>query len=249
MKTLLLSKTDVQNAVSMAAHSLIEEGQVSDRVAKNFTNGKNAAPRGVQNYDLALMMHLEGYSTNLWATPRQIAEIGGVVDDLAPRATISIEKKSKAGNVYFTNYKLVNLDEVAFPDPSKLSDEAYKTIMDTAALEEHYEVPSPSSFVPDYDAMRGTPKKAPKKTPKKATEKSPKGLAALSDRKPRATNVADMRHPHDFDPATGRPANVRVDMDELGLHFEARTLDECQLLMERTLKQFIAAKQALAAIG
>ena len=91
------------NAVAMAAHSLVSEGDVSDLVPKNFVNGKNAAPRGKQNYDLSLMQHLEGYKTNLWATPRQIEEIGGAVSNNAPHATISIKKTSRPGGAAFCN--------------------------------------------------------------------------------------------------------------------------------------------------
>lgn len=245
------------NAIAMASHSLVKQGEVTNIVPKNFSNGKNAAPRGVQNYDLSLMMLLEGYKTNLWATPRQIAEIGGVIDDNAPRATISVAKTSKAGSQYYSNYKVVNLDEVDFPNG--ISDEAYDQIVAASEIQETYVVPSPTSFKPDYSGMeRKSPKNdyplfhvEPKygRAPSAKTTTLPSNVPAPAKRneKTRETNVMNPRHAHDFT-TDGRPANVKLDIDEFNIHIEARTADELQLILERTLKAYVQTKQILASM-
>lgn len=222
-----------QNAVAMAAHSLANDLDIEAIVPKNFTNGKNAAPRGVQNYDLALMAALEGYDTPLWATPKQIEAIGGIFNELCPKAQISIEKTSKrTGNAYCTNYKLVNLDEVSFPNG--ITQEAYDQIVLASNDIEIFDIPSPNDFKPTPLLSKKTPKpKAPKTSAPKV--------------KIRETNVPSMRNPYDFS-TDGRPANAVIDFtfDGVPFHFEGRTADEAKMLMDFALSSYVKAKKALA---
>ena len=212
------------NAVSMARHSL--NPSVNTTVPKNFVSCKNAAPRGIQNYDLAITAAVEGYTTNLWATPKQVESIGGVVSSDACLVPIFVEKKSSKGNIYYRPYYVVNLDCVSFPTGS-ISQDDYDHIIAAANMDEQFVVPS-----------------VPMPTPLPSVNTTPITINAVPTKKPvRRVNVLDKTDPTaGVSPADKKVAPVRIDMDEFGIHIEARCTSEAQMMLEMAIKGYMAMK-------
>ena len=227
----IVAKNNWDNAVAMATHSL--KPMVSNVVPKNFVSLKNAAPRGIQNYDLALTAAVEGYSSNLWATPKQIASIGGEISNDAAMVPIFMEKTSKAGNRYYHKYVVVNLDCVNFPTGS-IAQKDYDAIMTAASMDEEFVIPQ----VP-------APKPLSEKTVTvKLIDAAPKKYAPKPQKPaPRKANVLDKRDKTaGVNPEDKKTAPVVIDIKELGIHIEARCSTEAQMALDMAVEAYKAIK-------
>lgn len=209
------------NAIRMAVKSL--SPSLSGSVPVNFTNGRNASPKHAQDADLLIVASVEGYTTNLWATPRQIANVGGIVNVDAMRVPIFVEKTSKKGNPYTTTYDVVNFDCVSWPNgmPMECISRVTELMTNPTPYTVTEKIPAPKP-IPARNVSAPTTNitvpDAPK--PSKAPKKSEVKLTNTLDKNAR-------QHTNGV-----RTPNVVIELAEFGIHVEARTIAEAQLMLD-----------------
>lgn len=217
------------NAISMAVKSL--SPSMSGYVPVNFTNGRNASPKHQQDADLLIVASVEGYTTNLWATPKQIANVGGVLKADAVRVPIFVEKTSKKGNTFMTTYDVVNFDCVSWPNGMPM--ECIQRVTELMTNPTPYMVtekipapkPIPARNVPVIATNIVLPKES--KTPKTSEVKRTNTL-----------NKNERQHTDGV-----RTANVVIDLAEYGIHVEARTIAEAQLMLDAAVAAQLALRK------
>lgn len=216
-----IKKSLYDNAVAMAMSSLAPS--IIETVPVNFVTGKNVTFKNEQDYRLLATAAVEGYKTNMWATPRQIRDlnVGAVISPDAAIVPVFIERKSPKGKPYLTSYDVVNLDCVSWPNG--MPADTINRIMDLAAN-------AKPAAKPTFD----TPKPlAPRTAPEPVEVTAPLDNDV---RKPniRVNNQLSRTEKQHVGPE--RKANVIIDLEQFGIHVEARTTAEAQLMLECAVK-------------
>lgn len=218
-------KSLYDNAVAMVMSSL--NPTISDVAPVNFISGKNVTYKNEQDARLLATAAVEGYKTNLWATPRQIRDlnVGAVISPDAAIVPVFIEKTSSKGNRYLTSYDVVNLDCVSWPNG--MPADTINKILDIAAN------PKPA-VKPTFDA----PKPLPARSKSQIIEITSPLDNDVRKANIRPNNKLDRDERQHVGPE--RKANVIIDLAEFGIHVEARTTAEAQLMLECAVKAHLA---------
>ena len=228
------------NAISMAVRSL--KPSISGTMPVNFVNGRNASPKHKQDADLLIVAAVEGYSTSLWATPRQISEVGGVVSADATRVPIFVDKVSKAGNTYLTSYEVVNFDCVLWPNgmPMECVNRVTELMTNPKPYTVTETIPAPKPPPPPHVPA---PKPLPaRNVPAPVTNITiPETSKAPKKSEVKRSNMLDRNERQHTDGT--RTPNVVLDLKEYGIHVEARTFGEAQLLLDAAVAAHLALRK------
>ena len=226
-------KSLYDNAVAMVMSSL--KPSLDDSAPVNFTNGKNVTYKNEQDARLLVTAAIEGYKTNLWATPRQIRDlnVGAIISPDAAFVPIFMEKTSSKGNTYLTSYDVVNLDCVSWPNG--MPNETIGRILDLAANPKP--TPKPTFDTPSPLAPRTAPEPVKITAPLNNDVRKP-NIHDVRAKNIRHNNKLDRTEKQHVGPE--RKPNVVVDLTEYGIHIEARTTAEAQLMLECAVKARLA---------
>ena len=217
-------KSLFDNAVAMVMSSL--NPSLSDTAPVNFVSGKNVTYKNEQDARLLVTAAVEGYKTNLWATPRQIRDlnVGAVISPDAAVVPVFIEKTSAKGNSFLTSYDVVNLDCVSWPNG--MPTDAINKILAIAAN------PKPA-IKPTFDApIPWEARVSPEPIEIKVT---PNDTTMLNIRPNNQLNRNEKQHV-----GPERKANVILNDETLGIHIEARTTAEAHYMLQELVKARLA---------
>lgn len=219
------------NAIAMAVTSL--KPVLGNDAPVNFTNGRNVTPKNEQDSRLLVVAAIEGYKSNMWATPRQINElgVGAVISPDAARVPVFMTKTSKKGNEYLTSYDVVNLDCVSWPNG--MPSECITRILELARNPKKADAPTfpaptpiPSRRVPAQTISVEPEPKTPKRV-------RTSGVLSMSEKQ----TVGRERKP-----------NVVVEFEEFGIRIEARTVSEAQLMLDSAVAAYVTMGKTYVAM-
>ena len=224
-------KSMFDNAINMAVRSL--NLSISDIAPVNFVSGKNVTFKNQQDSRLLVAAAVEGYKTNLWATPRQIRDlnVGAIISPDAAIIPVFMEKTSKKGNKYLTSYDVVNLDCVSWPNgiPGEVFSRIREIVSNPKpAVKCSFEAPTPL---------------VARVAPEPVKVSAPLDNDARVSTNIRENNQLSRTEKQHVGPE--RKANVIIHDDLNGFHIEARTTAEANFMLQELVK----ARLALAGIS